>query len=294
MAEQPRPETRDPRPVRKIAILGVGLIGGSLGMALRANGVAESVVGWDADVLTNAAAIERTAVDSMTDSAETAVDGADLVFLAPPTESIIPLLSFVAPAIPKSAVVTDVGSTKSRIVKQAEEILGGQFVGGHPMAGLEESGITAASPTLFQGAAWILTPTNGTSGETLQAVQSVVSRIGARPRLCDPETHDRIVAFISHLPHLLAYGLADSAGRHVAEEWADLTAGSYRDGARVALSNPSKWVEILLDNRDAAGEALDSVITWAGQAREALRTGDRDVLTQLLGDAHQARKRFPR
>ncbi len=294
MAHNPKPETRDPKTVRKVAILGVGLIGGSLGMALRANGVADSVIGWDADVLTNAAAIERTAVDSMTDSAEEAVAGADLIVLAPPTESIIPLLTFISSTIPKSAVVTDVGSAKGRIVMEAEQILGGQFVGGHPMAGLEESGITAASSTLFQGAAWILTPTNRTSEQALQTVQSIVSGIGARPRLCDPKTHDQLVAFISHLPHLLAYGLADCAGRHVTEEWADLIAGSYRDGARVALSNPSKWVEILLDNREAAGEALDSFITWAGKAREALRIEDRDTLTQLLADAHHARKRFPR
>ena len=230
----------------------------------------------------------------MTATAEEAVSCAELIVLAPPTESIIPLLKSLAPAISNAAVVTDVGSAKSRIVSEAEQILGARFVGGHPMAGLEESGIAAASATLFQGAAWILTPTEMTSATALQAVESLVTRMGARPRRCDPATHDRIVAFISHLPHLLAYGLADSAGKHVAEEWADLVAGSYRDGARVALSNPAKWVEILLDNRDAAGDALDSFITWAGEARDALRTADREALTRLLADAHQARKRFPR
>ena len=288
------PESETYRPFRRVAILGVGLIGGSLGMALRANGAAESVIGWDTDLLTNRSAKELDAVDSFTETAEEAVADADLIVLAPPTESIIPLLKSVSPSIPKSAVVTDVGSAKARIVSEAEQILGGRYLGGHPMAGLEESGITAASPTLFQGAAWILTPTGMTSEATLDSVNSVVTRIGARPRICDPATHDRVVSFISHLPHLLAYGLADSAGNHVAEEWTDLVAGSYRDGARVALSNPSKWVEILLENRDAAGDALDSFLTWAGEARNALRTADRDGLTRLLADAHQARKRFPR
>src|SRR5204863_8139526 len=110
----------------------------------------------------------------------------------------------------------------------------------------------------------------------------------------DPATHDRIVAAISHLPHLLAYGLADSAGRSVSNDWVELIAGSFRDGTRVALSNPSRWTEILLENRIEAADALDIFNPWSAQVGAALRANDREALTRLLNEAHQARKRFPR
>ena len=288
------PASRDSRPVGTVAILGVGLIGGSLGMALRKSRTADSVVGWDTDVLAISAALSREAVDRLSDTAEDAVSQADLVVLAPPTESIIPLLSSIAGALSPRAVVTDVGSVKARVVKEAEQILSGRFVGGHPMAGVEESGIAAASPTLFEGAAWILTPTKATDASALDCVSRVMEAIGARPRICEPAKHDQIVAAISHLPHLVAYGLADAAGRHISDEWLDLIAGSFRDGSRVALSNPGRWAEILLENRVATAEALDTFIAWAISARDALRSGSGDVLEPLLSGAHQARKRFPR
>ena len=280
--------------VKQVAILGVGLIGGSIGLALRARRAAESVVGWDADALTNAIALERKAVDGFTATANEAVAQADLVVLAAPTESIVPLLASIVQSLPERAVVTDVGSAKARIIAEAEPLLPGRFVGGHPMAGLEESGINSASSKLFEGAAWILTPTDSTDPPALGMVTEVVTAVGARPRICDPEIHDQIVAAISHLPHLLAYGLSEAAGRHVSELWVDLIAGSFRDGSRVALSNPARWAEILMDNRTAAGEALDTFSAWLAQVRSALQADDVAALTQILNDAHQARKRFPR
>jgi prephenate dehydrogenase len=276
----------------RVAILGTGLIGGSLGMAIRANHAASAVIGWDCDVATGAMALERGAADQLADSAEEAVSNAEVVFLAPPIEVIIPLLRAIEPALPSTTVVTDVGSAKERIVFEAHATIGGRFVGGHPMAGHEEFGIAWASPTLFQEAAWVLTPVPHTDPAALDVVARLVESIGARPRVCAPKTHDSLIAFLSHLPHLLAYGLADSAGHGVPDEWTDLAAGSFRDGARVALSDPERWVEILLDNREATVQSLDAFLAWASQAKNALANGDRGRLVDLLRAAHQGRRRF--
>ena len=281
-------------PNPRIAILGTGLIGGSIGLSLRKRHAAESVAGWDPSLDALESAVERGAIEAAADSAAEAVRGAQVVFLASPIETVIPLLESVAPSLPARAAVTDVGSAKARIVEQAEGILGGRFVGGHPMAGHEESGIAFADSEMFEGAAWILTPTPRTDSEALTAVRDVIVQVGARPRECDPETHDRSVAFISHLPHLAAYGLADSASRAVSSEWVDSIAGSFRDGTRVALSDAGRWTEILLQNRTAVTESLDLFIDWANRVRDALAEPDKVRVGELLQDAHAARKRFPR
>lgn len=278
----------------KVAILGVGLIGGSIGMAMRERGWAESVTGWDPDEYVRHSPAAKTALDSMADSAELALHDADLVFLAPPIEAILPLLDSATEAIPETAVVSDVGSAKTRIVAEAERILGGRFVGGHPMAGHEEFGLDHARASLFQGAAWVLTPTAQTDPESVHVLESAIAAMGARPRICDPETHDRAIAYVSHLPHVLAFGLADAAGTAVRDESTDLIAGSFRDGARVSLSDPYRWTEIILENRLHTSKALDDFIAWAEKARSALTNNDREALSELLAAAHRARTRFPR
>jgi prephenate dehydrogenase len=277
----------------KVAILGVGLIGGSLGLALRASGFASEVVGWDIDVSASNTALQRGALDAVSGSPEEAVQGADLVVLAVPISATIPLLKTVAPFLGDDTVVTDVGGTKARIVREADSIIPGKVVGGHPMAGSEVSGISAASADLFEGAAWIITVTEETKRHDILVVKKMVHSVKAIPRVCSPEEHDALVASLSHLPHILAFGLTQTVSDRVPAEWGDLAAGSFRDGTRVAKSNPKAWAEILMDNRESVLHALEQNISWTAQARGALESGDLNSLTALLEQAHQARKRFP-
>ncbi len=278
----------------QVAILGVGLIGGSLGQVLCAVHAAESVVGWDPDEATLQTAIAETAIHRAAATPEEAAFESSLVVIAAPLEAITALLRQVAPHLGDGAVVTDVGSAKARVVREAEALVGGCFVGGHPMAGSEYSGIGASSVDLFDAAPWVLTPTARTDPAALRAVQQMAVCAGASPRLCDPETHDAIIAYLSHLPHLLAYGLTKTAADGVAPEWADLMAGSFRDGTRVANSDPQRWTDIILDNRAAALIALDRFIAWAQDARDRVDRADAGALAGLLAEAHQARARFPR
>lgn len=280
-------------PPQVVAILGLGLIGGSAGMALRRCSPAATVIGWDRSPQACALAQERGAVDRTASRAAEAAQEADIVLLAVPVQAVIPLLEETVPHLKPGAVVTDAGSAKSRIVQQATEIYGGGFIGGHPMAGAVESGVGAASPDLFRGAPWILTPTMRTDAQTTAAISSLVERIGAVPRYCDPETHDRWVAALSHLPHLLAYGLAQTAFLQVAQEGRACAAGSFRDGARVAKSSPAFWTEIMLDNRDALLSSLEMVQGWLEQAKIALERRDAEALYRLLEQAHAAHGAFP-
>lgn len=265
-----------------------------MGLALRSRSGASSVIGWDADPGAAASAIQRGALDVIAPSTREAVADAEIVVLAPPTESVIPLLESISDFVPNSAAVTDVGSAKGRIVEAGEQFFGGRFVGGHPMAGLEASGIAYADSHLFEGAAWLLTPTPRTDEGVLKSIRALVATTGATPRVCDPQEHDRLVAFISHLPHVLAYGLADSAGRAVPDEWVDSIAGSFRDGTRVALSDPERWSEILMQNRPATVHALETFLQWTEGTLEALKSEERAQLKARLQDAHLARRRFPR
>jgi prephenate dehydrogenase len=278
----------------RVAILGVGLIGGSLGQDLCAIGASECVTGWDADPATLEAAIQVGAIQRTASALEEAVGSAELVVIATPLGAVLPTLRSIAPHLSATAFVTDVGSAKARIVAEAEEIIGGRFIGGHPMAGSEESGVLASSVDLFDAAAWIITPTPRTDPAGVEVVKKMAELAGARPRICDPETHDRLVASLSHLPHVLAYGLAETVGERIPNEWVDLVAGSFRDGSRVAASNPEGWTEILLDNKSAVAEALDGFSGWLAEVRSAIDTGDHSALGILLGEAHRSRKRFPR
>lgn len=277
-----------------VAILGLGLMGGSLGLALRKRGAAREVVGWGRRPETREEALARGAMDRAADSPEEAVRGADLVVLCVPVATIVPLLEKIAPDCKAKAALTDVGSAKARIVAEAERIVGGRFVGGHPMCGSEESGLVAARADLYQGATWVLTPTPQTDPAALERVAAMAQASGAVLRECDPDTHDRWVASLSHLPHVLAYGLAQTAGDQVEPEGAALAAGSFRDGTRVAKSDPAFWTEILLDNRAAVLESLDVFLEWADRTRAALDAGDAEKLSELLAAAHAARQRFPR
>ncbi len=274
-----------------VAILGLGLMGGSLGLALRNLEAEVRVTGWSRNPVTRSKALDMDAVDRATDTPEQAVKNAEIIVLAVPVETILPLLERVRPSLKPNAIVTDVGSVKSRIVAGGEESIGGRFVGGHPMAGSEDSGIDSASVTLYHAAPWVFTPTAITDSDALDACCQMACMVGAKTYAFDPETHDRIVACYSHLPHILAYGLAQTAW-DLAGEGATISAGSFRDGTRVAGSSPSLWTEILMDNRTATLRALESFDKWAHSMKIALTKGDQKEIEELLFNAHQAHREW--
>lgn len=274
-----------------VAILGVGLIGGSYGLALKARGLADRVVGWVRSEATAEAALEMGAVDAVTRDAREAVSGAELVILCTPPRRIPEDCAAIADAIRPDAVVTDAASTKGGVVARCEETLGyraPRFVGGHPMAGSERAGVRNARADLFEGAAYVVTPTARTAPDALETVVALAKSLGARAIRTDPLAHDRAVAYASHLPHVLASALARTS---IPDAEARLVHGAgLRDTTRVAAGDPVLWTEILLANRRALGEALASAIEDLAELAALLAEGDEEGLAIWLASAADLRR----
>ena len=244
----------------RVALLGTGLIGGSLGLALRKLSDVEEVVAYDLDPKVRAEAVERGAAHRASDSPEDAVRDADFVFVATPVGKIPSVIEQARAGLKAGAVLTDVGSTKSRVVLEVDglEIEGTTFIGGHPMAGTEDEGIAAADPALFEGCWWILTPTERVDTGAYQALHSLLTRLGAQVMALDPAQHDDLLAVISHLPHLTAAALMNLAAERGKEHAGllSLAAGGFRDVTRVAASNPDIWLDICAENAVAIAGVL--------------------------------------
>jgi prephenate dehydrogenase len=261
----------------RVAVLGLGLIGGSIGLAARERLGCE-VVGWGPNRPTLQRAEELGAVDRSADSVAAACEGAEIVFCAAPV-SALPELAREALAVsgPETAV-TDAGSTKRGIVEE----LGGdeRFLGGHPLAGAETAGVANARADLFDNARWYLTPTERTSGSVQERLQEAIAGLGARPREIDAAAHDRLMATVSHLPHVLADVLVGLAAAELARDSELLPdAGpSFRDATRVAGSNPPIWGDIFAANREAVAAAIDDAIVRLDEARALIRGGDAEAI----------------
>jgi prephenate dehydrogenase len=243
---------------KRIAIIGFGQIGGSLGLALVAEGYEVIAVDIQAEVL--ASGLEIGAASQGTCDLIKGIEGAGLVVLATPVGAIPQVLQKITPHLSPGVIVTDVGSTKSGIVTLAGEVLPPEvsFIGGHPMAGTEQVGILGANAKLFVNAIYVLTPGAFCTTRALETLSSLVKCIGARPIIMDADRHDRAVGVISHLPHLLAVSLAHTAGELEEQQPGSLAlaAGSFRDGTRVADSSPQMWQDICLANRDLILDSL--------------------------------------
>ena len=266
--------------LRAIAILGLGLIGGSLGHALRRAAGMEptktpAITGWDHNPAVVEAALQRGAIDRAAADAVSAVGAADLVVVAVPVLAVPEVLALIAPALGPQTIVTDVASTKTAICGWASGLLGPRFVGGHPMAGSERGGITEARADLFDGAVYCLTPESGTAPWALDATTRMVEQIGARPRLLDPQDHDRTVAAISHLPFLLSTALVEVTAAD--PEWdvlAEIAAGGFRDVSRLASADARMHRDICLTNADAIRPWLQSAIHALSTFAHDLEDGD--------------------
>ena len=262
----------------KIAVLGVGLIGGSIGLGARARLDAE-VAGFDPDRELLDRATELGAIDSAHDSVASAVQGAELVFCAAPVLALPGLAAEALDAVGEDCAVTDVGSVKQDVIRS----LGSQsrFVGGHPLAGAETSGVESARADLFEGARWYLTPTSTTGGVLYDRVQRAIADLGARPQAIEADTHDRLMASISHLPHVMANVLVTQAATALSEEAEHLpeVGPSFRDATRVAGANPAVWADIFAGNREAVAAEIDAAIVRLAEAAELIRSGEREAVT---------------
>jgi prephenate dehydrogenase len=244
--------------IRRLAVVGLGLLGGSIAKAARECGFAREVIAVGRRIESLTAALSEGIVDRATTDLADGLAAADFVVLATPVASLEALLPRVWQAAADGAVVTDVGSTKGAIVRCAERLAAGRslaFVGSHPMAGSELSGYGAARADLLSGALVVVTPTEGTDPLALKGVSEFWEALGARVITMDPEDHDRAVAAVSHLPHLAAFALVEAVAR-MDRSFFGIAARGFKDTTRVAASDPRVWREIFLSNRAALEEAL--------------------------------------
>ena len=273
----------------RLAVLGVGLIGGSIGLAARRRLDAE-VSGWDPDAELLARAEELGAVSARQDTVAAAVAGAEVVFCAAPVRALPGLAAEVLDAAGEDVAVTDVGSVKRELIAA----LGGdpRFVGGHPLAGAETSGVENARADLFEGARWYLTPTAATGGVLYDRVQRTIAELGARPQAIEAEAHDRLMAMVSHLPHVLANVLVARAADALTGEGERLPemGPSFRDATRVAGANPAIWGDIFTGNREAVAEEVEAVAVQLAEVARMLRAGDPGAVGAWHGEAAERRR----
>ncbi|HWG85543.1 MAG TPA: prephenate dehydrogenase/arogenate dehydrogenase family protein [Deinococcales bacterium] len=251
--------TRMPPIFNKVVIVGVGLIGGSIGLGLRGRFLAREVVGLDRDPEALTTALGLGVIDTAHVEAGAWLRDADLVVLATPVRSLPAVARAVVPYAGADTVFTDVGSVKAPVLAALEGVPGltGRLVGGHPMAGSERAGVQNAHAGLLENAVWVLTPGSTTGPGALQRVRTLVEQLGAAPVTLDPEAHDRLVATISHLPYLSALSLARLVGRHEERDGlALLAAGGFRDLTRVASGDPRMSVDMVVENRAALRDAV--------------------------------------
>lgn len=289
-----------PAEVTRLAVIGAGLVGGSVCLAARHAGVPQVVV-TDHDPDVRARAQRLGLAHEVAESLPDAVGAADLVVVATPAPTVPAVVAAAAAAAPAGAVLTDVASLKADLSLDVESRLRvdglgpARFVGGHPMAGSERSGPEAADAALFQGATWVLTPTATTDDDALHRLSAFLRRLGARVLVLPPARHDELVAVVSHLPQLAASALADVAAE-VAETSGEallaVAGGGFRDTTRIAASEPQLWVDILKGNRGAVLEALTHYRDRLDDLRAALEAGDWDEVATVLGRASAARRRL--
>jgi prephenate dehydrogenase len=268
---------------RRAGLVGTGLIGGSIGMALRRAGW--HVTGTDADASAGEAALAMGAIDAIGTDPE-----AEVTFVATPVRAVADAARAALAA--GGGVVTDVGSVKASVVDAVGDP---RFLGGHPMAGSEQEGVAGADPDLFAGAVWVLTPTAGTDDATFALLHSVITELGADVVALTPEHHDALVAVVSHVPHLTAASLMRLADDRATEHRAllRLAAGGFRDMTRIASGHPGIWPDICAENRDAIVAALDELTAALQKMRDVVAAGDRASLLDVLERARAGRVNLP-
>jgi prephenate dehydrogenase len=281
--------------LHRITIWGVGLIGGSLGLALKKNGFQGQRVGLGRNIGRLEKALQYDAVDVVTTEMAEGLRGSDLVVLCTPVELVPVLVQHVIEVVgsQQSMVLTDVGSTKSVLVQTVEAQLREHglntisFVGGHPMAGSHETGVGAARATLFENATCLVTPTESTDSDSLQQVRSLWEFVGAVPHLLSPEIHDLLIGAASHLPHLIASLLTNTVANVETEHHKalDFTATGFRDSTRIAAGSPDLWTGIFSQNRDVLLSLIDDIVDNLSEFKTLLQTDNRVEIERVLLEA---------
>jgi len=283
--------------IKPVAIIGVGLIGGSLGLALKKGRAVGKVIGIGRNPVKLKKAMKLGAIDEFFTDFQAGVKEADLVVICTPVGLIAPTIKRILPALKTGCIITDVGSVKAPIVETAEKILRHKkihFIGGHPMAGSEQAGISNAQRTLFNKAVWVLTPGTHTSLTELAELHQLIRKTGASVVLLNPKTHDRIVSVTSHVPHLLAASLVnfmqeqDRKNKNTAK----LTAGGFRDITRIASSSPEIWADISLMNKAEIIKSIVALNRLTGRMLSALRSNKKKEVFRFFAQAKQTRDRM--
>ena len=284
---------------RQVVIVGVGLIGGSLGMVLNKKGLAGSVVGVGRRIENLEMAVKLHAIDRYETHIPNAVKDADLVVLATPVETYATHLRNWGASLRSEAIVSDVGSVKGGLVEEAERLLpsGVRFVGAHPIAGLEKSGVAFATPTLFHGARCLVTPTKQTDPQALETICQLWEAAGSVVLSMDPFVHDWVLGSVSHLPHVAAFGLMHAL-QDLQEKMQDpvdlldYSGGGLRDTTRIAASSPEMWRDISLANRKNLVEMIETYIHHLEKFKELLEGADGEGLVNVMTKAKEMRERL--
>ncbi len=290
--------------IKTVCIIGMGLIGGSIGMALKKNRLVEKVIGLGRNIQRLNQALTANACDEVTTHIAKGVHDADLVFLAVPVNIIPSILKRIIPLVKKECIISDVGSVKEELTNTSEEIISSwtsmhsdahiNFVGGHPMAGSEQSGVEAAREDLFLNATCILTPTKNTNNNALSSVSSLWQQIGANVLIMPPDTHDSLVASSSHLPHIIAASMVNlieklsRKNKHIS----GTLAGSFNDITRVASSNPELWTNLCIANKKNILIALQEFILLMLNMAEHISESDERLLNNDFKTARNSRDKL--
>jgi cyclohexadieny/prephenate dehydrogenase len=278
----------------RVAILGLGLIGGSIGLAVAEHLPGIVTTGFDADPAVRRRAAERGLTTTVCDTAAEAATEADLVILCVPVGAMGEVARQIAPTLSRSALVSDVGSSKRTITRALAEALPGQaIIPAHPVAGTEHSGPDAGFATLFHHRWCILTPPGDADSALVTELATFWRALGAMVEVMDAEHHDRVLAVTSHIPHLIAYtivGTASDLEQVTRSEVIKYSAGGFRDFTRIAASDPTMWRDVFLNNRDAVLEMLDSFLTDLAHMREAIKAGDGETMFDLFARTRAIRR----
>jgi cyclohexadieny/prephenate dehydrogenase len=277
-------EGRDMTPIyNRVALIGLGLIAGSMGHAMKAAGLAGEITGYAKTRATRDTALEMGFIDRACETAAEAVQGADLVVLCVPVGAMGPVAQEIGPHLAPGATVTDVGSVKQAVIEAVAPHVpaGVHFVPGHPLAGTERSGPRSGFATLFRNRWWLLTPVDGTDPAATARLRMLLEAMGARVEEMDAPHHDLVLAVTSHTPHLIAYtmvGVADDLARVTESEVVKFSAAGFRDFTRIAASDPTMWRDVFLTNREATLEILGRFTEELFALQRAIRMGDGALL----------------
>ncbi|NLK01325.1 MAG: prephenate dehydrogenase [Clostridia bacterium] len=267
-----------------------------MGMALKYRKSARRVVGYDLNDDILLAAKKAHAIDEGTTELAAAVRDAELIILCTPVDILSEVARCIAPHLGPDSVVTDTGSTKGQVVREMETILPlSSFIGGHPMAGSEKTGVHASDRYLFENAIYVLTPTKNSSSGALEKVEGLVKALGAQKMLLDPQVHDMVVAAVSHVPHITAAALMLTL-EQLQETYPNaptLAAGGFRDTTRIAAGDPNLWEQICFSNREKIMGMLDVLVKHLGELKSSLKEDDRDTFRKALNRAQEQRLRIP-